>query len=288
MYRKEHDLKNFILGPMQMVFASGSFAFMSYFAKLATKELAGPQVTFFRLFTGSLVAMIIIMIGGSKLINQNTKVLVWRGLLGGCSALLFFIALEKGTVTNSVVLQNTYPIFAAIISIYALKEKVSLRLFTLLAITFSGVVVLVRPDISNIKAGDILALISGFIGGFAITTVRKLRKEHESVWTIFFYFCFFGAIISLFMALPYWKWPGNQGWIFLILTSILGLIGQVCMTSAYKYCSATTGGILSMSTSAFSFLIGVILMREGLLIYDFIGISLIIMGNVLAIATMKN
>jgi drug/metabolite transporter (DMT)-like permease len=285
MYLENHDtMKVFILGPVLMVFSSLSYAFMTLFAKLATEHISSSEVTFMRLLMGVLVTLVIACTTNVELITKNTRMLVIRGFFGGLAVLLFFLAIEKGTITNSVVLQNTYPIFAAIIAIYALKEKLNTKLVACLAVTFLGILLLTRPNFGNIRIGDVFALASGLLGAFAITAVRTLRKQDESVWTIFFYFCIFGAIISLFLAVPNWKWPSPNEWLLIAATAILGLSGQVTMTAAYKYCTTTIGGILSMSTGVFSFILGVFFLGENFILIDVLAVFLIITGNVLVVA----
>lgn len=187
---KEIKGKISLKGSFLMVFSSLCFAFMTYYAKLATYQVPGIEVTFFRLATGTIVVLGMAAFGRVKIVTENYKLLLVRGLFGGIAVMLFFYALEKGTITNSVVLQNTYPIFAALLSIYILKEKMSIRLCGLMALTFVGIIILIRPEITHVKIADLMALVSGFLGGFAVTAIRQLRQKNESVWTIFFLFLF--------------------------------------------------------------------------------------------------
>lgn len=276
--------QSFLKGPALMIFSSACFAVMSLFAKLATSKIPSTEVTFFRLMMGVIVALVLVLTAGVKLITPNLRILVIRGIFGGIGVLMFFLAIEKGTVTNSVVIQNTYPIFAALISLYLLKEKLTFKIFLFMAITFIGIFTLSRPDIENIRIGDIFALISGVVGGFAITAVRQLRKKGESVWTIFFYFCFFGAVLSLVLSIPSWKWPNSEQYMLIFITGFLGLLGQVSMTAAYKYCKAAVGGILSMSICVFSFILAIIFLKEKFIFLDLAGVVLIIAGNVFVVA----
>lgn len=274
--------RNFLFGPVQMLFSAICFAFMTYFVKLSTRTIPSNEVTFFRFLLGVAVAYLIVkLINRRRLKTENFKILLVRGILGGTGVLLYFLAIQYGTITNSVVLQNTYPLFAAVLSFYILKEKAGIRLVVSLLTAFAGIVILVRPSMSSINLGDVFALVSGIVGGFAITAVRQLRQRNESVWIIFFYFCLFGAILSLALAIPSWKWPGAYEWLLVSATAVLGLAGQVTMTSAYKYCNPFVGGILSMSTCIFSFLIGLLLMGENAGILDITGVTLIIAGNML-------
>lgn len=281
IFIKNKSLKVILLGPLQMIFSSICVALTSYFAKLATNTIPGSEVTFFRLGLGALVVLPMALLGSVKLVTDNFKMLIVRGFSGGMGILFLFIALEKGTITNSVVLQYTYPLFALLLSIYVLKEKASKKLIAFMLITFSGIVILIRPEIGNIRIGKLFALASGLLGGFAITAIRQLRRKNESVWTIFFYFCFFGAILALIVSIPIWRWPQLKDYVLLILTALFGLLGQVTLTSAYKYCNAIVGGILSMSTCIFSLALGVVFLNEQVGVAELLGILLIIAGNVL-------
>lgn len=256
---------------------------MVYFAKLATVSVPSPEVTFFRLALGVMVALLMMKRYGQKLVTANTRLLLMRGFFGGVTVLLFFIAIEKGTVTNSTVLQNTFPIFAVLLSFHLLKEKVTLQAAAYLAVSFIGILLLIRPDLGNIRNGDLLALASGAVGGLAVTAIRQLRQNNESVWTIFFYFCIFGAVLSLGLAIPQWIWPDFQAGVLILLTSLSGLISQLTMTSAYKYCSTILGGIISMSSSVFSFAMGTVLLGERVGWPDLAGIVLIIGGCILIV-----
>lgn len=280
---KKEKMRNFILGPVQMVVSSVFVSLMVYFAKLATQTVPSPELTFFRLALGALVALLMVKRNGNQLITANARLLVVRGFFGGVTVLLFFMGIEQGTVTNSMVLQNTFPLFAVLLSFYLLKEKVTIQSFSYLMIAFIGIVLLIRPNFSNIKTGDLLALASGVVGGFAMTAIRQLRKNNESVWTIFFYFCIFGAVISFGLALPQWQWPKDGAWVWIVLTALSGLISQLTMTSAYKYCSTILGGVLNMSSSIFSFVIGVLILNETVGFLDLTGILLIISGSILIV-----
>lgn len=276
--------KNFIFGPLQMLVSSLSFAIMVVTAKIATTHIPSAEATFFRFAAGLAVTYLIMHIRNIPIRTANQTLLLTRGLLSGVSVLLFFWAIAHGTISTVTVLQNTYPLFAAVIGIYLLHEKLTLKLISFMSITFLGILLLIRPDLTHLHVSDAVALASGVMGGFAVTTVRTLRQKQESTWTIFFYFCIFGAGIGLVLAIPTWVWPNPTEWFFLSLTALFGFIGQICMTNAYRYCKAAVGGILSMSTSVFSFLIGLLFLNEAVMWMDMAGIALVISGNVLVIA----
>jgi len=272
-----------ILGPVQMLLSAIAFAIMTYLAKLISSEISGAEVAFFRLFFGVMAVLLLACFRFVDITSNKKGLLVARGVFGGAAVLLFFLGIEKGTLTNSTVLNNTHPIFAAIISMIIIKEKLTLKIAACMLTAWIGIIVLIRPDINSIRIADLLSLASGVLGGFAITSVRQLRKNNESSWTIFLYFCIFGMVASLIYSIPIWKWPSLHQYVLLALVGLFGLLGQVMMTSAYKYCKAAVGGVLSMSTSVFTVIIGIFMLNENPNMFDIIGAGLIIAGSVMTV-----
>jgi S-adenosylmethionine uptake transporter len=279
--------RKFILGPLQMVVSSILFAVMNYTAKLASHDISGSEVAFFRLLFGVVTVLVLSFAGVVNIFSDNKRLLVARGVFGGSAVLLLFIGIANGTLTNSVVLNNTHPIFAALIAILILKEKITVKMAAGILIAWTGIVILVRPDISSINYADMLSLASGILSGFAIVSVRQLRKRNESAWTIFFYFCSFGLIASFIFAVPTWKWPNPMQYILLLLTGFFGMLAQVMMTSAYKYCKAAVGGVLSMSNCVFTALLGILLLNEALTVHEIFGAVLIVSSSVFVVVSEK-
>ncbi|WP_036940048.1 DMT family transporter [Pseudobacteroides cellulosolvens] len=279
--------KKIILGPLQMLVSSILFAVMNYTAKLASEDISGSEVAFFRLLFGVVIVLILSFTGVINISSKNKGLLVARGVFGGTAVLLLFIGIASGSMTNSVVLNNTHPIFAAIVAIVILKEKITFKMAASILISWVGIIILFYPDMDTLQLADMLSLASGILGGFAIASVRQLRKLNESAWTIFFYFCIFGLVASFIFCIPTWKWPNLKQYILLLLTGFFGMLAQVMMTSAYKYCKAAIGGVLSMSTCVFTAFLGILLINEPLTVYELIGAVLIVSSSVFVVVIDK-
>jgi drug/metabolite transporter (DMT)-like permease len=274
-------------GPIQMLFSAFCFAVMAYFAKLASVNVPGPEVVFFRFLLGVVAAWFLAALGRVDLRTSRRDLLFARGIFGGTAILLYFIAMAKGSMTNSTVLNNTYPIFVTMIAAFFMKERVSVFTWLCLIVSWAGVGLLIHPDLHRIFWPDILALISGILSAFAVLVVRQLRQNGESAWTVFFYLSIFGLLVSLVFAIPVWQWPDATAWLFLLATAVTGLVAQITMTSAYKYCSAATGSILSMTTMVFAAVFGMAWLGEKLSTGEAMGAVLIALGGG-AIAWMSN
>lgn len=275
--------RNLIKGPVTMVFSAVCFAAMGFFAKLSSARISGSEVAFFRFFVGVGAVLFLAALGKVSLSTGRKKLLIMRGLFGGLCILFFFLALGHGALTNVTVLSNTYPIFATILAAFMLKEGLGWGAGISLTVSWIGVILLVHPDFHHLKLADIMALLSGFLGGFAIVVIRQLRQQNESAWNVFFYLSIFGLAISFLFALPVWVWPVGKEWIWLALTSLFGLIGQIAATTAYKYCSTALGGILAMTAMVFTALLGFFVLGERLTAWETAGVFLIALGSIFVI-----
>ena len=84
-----------------------------------------------------------------------------------------------------------------------------------------------------------LALTSAVFSAFAAVHIRSMTRT-ESTGTIVFYFALIGSLMSL-VSIPFgWIMPAPREAALLVLTGLLGGVGQILMTSSYRYADAAT------------------------------------------------
>ena len=106
-------------------------------------------------------------------------------------------------------------------------------------------------------------------------TLRKAR-EFDSTAMIIFYIMGIGTIINGILLLPLFKMPNLSQAINISLSALLGLAGQVFITSGYKHIEATKGSVISSSRIIFAVVLGVLFFNENLNLALIIGTLLII------------
>lgn len=274
---------HFIKGPLQMLGSTIFMALMAYCAKLASAQIPGEEIALIRFIVGIATALILAGFGAVNLKTGNKRLLILRGTFGGLSILLYFLAMAKGSMTNSTILNNTFPIFATLIAAFTLHESLSWITGISLLVAWTGVGFLVHPDFHRIFWPDWIALLSGVLGGMAVVIVRELRQLNESSWSVFFYLSIFGCLFSLLVAIPVWVWPDLRNWLFVLAAGFFGLLGQLMATSAYRYCSMAVGGVLSMATIVFTAFAGITILGERPSSGEAVGAFLITAGSVLIV-----
>jgi drug/metabolite transporter (DMT)-like permease len=130
-----------------------------------------------------------------------------------------------------------------------LKEVVRAYRWSAVVIGFVGVILMVAPHLSwsalaearqgGQSLGAIASLAGAACSAFAVVEVRRLSRS-ESTATIVFYFsivCSALALLSLFWG---WNAPTLLDLAILIATGIFGGIGQILLTSSYRYAGVST------------------------------------------------
>lgn len=265
-------------GPVMFLASSFLFAVMSFFVKLASEFTSIHEIAFVRFTMGIAVALLLAKAGKVNLSSNRRPLMIIRGVVGGLAILFFYAAIKTGTLTNATVLNNTYPIFATVIAVFYLREQVRPAILILLAVSITGIVLLTQPSVSAVRMGDFFAVISALLAGVSVVVIRELRKT-ETAWSVFFYLSIFGAAFSGVLALPHLTVPEIRGAGFILMAAVTGTLGQVLNTGAYKYCTASVGSTLSMSTAVFSAFFGMVFLGDRLTSVETLGAVMILMSS---------
>jgi drug/metabolite transporter (DMT)-like permease len=248
-------------GPLIMFSSAVLFSLMATMVRMLGNSVPAAEIIFIRSFIS--VALILLMIASGKVsfkVGSKEK-LIFRGIVGGISLMLYFYGLTMTTLSNAVLLAYTYPIFAAIFSVMYLKETLTKEKVFFMFIAFLGMLVVFGFDMNSLNLGDILALLSGVTSGMAIVAIRQLRKTDSSAM-ITFSFVLSGLIFSLFFLKGNMIVPTSDQMTLLVLMGVLGTFGQLLMTYGYKLVSTATGGIISMSSIVMTALLGIIVLGQ--------------------------
>jgi drug/metabolite transporter (DMT)-like permease len=257
-------------GPAMMFSSAVLFSIMAIMVKELSRSISAAEIIFFRAFIS--FAIIMGMVAFKKVefkIKQKGKA-TFRGIMGGISLMLYFNAITMTSVSNAVLLSYTYPIFASIFSNMYLNEKLTKEKVIFIISAFLGMFLIFQFDYSALNLGDLLALISGITSGMAVVSIRELRKT-ESSWMIVLSFVFFGTLFSLFFMKDNVVMPSSAAFITLLLIGILGTAGQLFQTYAFKICSTSLGGVISMSSVVITTILGILIFHDSLTINMVIG-----------------
>jgi drug/metabolite transporter (DMT)-like permease len=266
------------------------FGAMAVAARAAARTLPGPEVAFARFAVGAAGVAAIAVWRPRSLLVARPGLLTLRGLLGGLTVVIYFIALERLGAGLGTLLNNTYPLWAALFAAFFLKEPLTSRVLTGLPLTLAGLVIVVGPSEirsalhetsgSAVQFGLLCGLAAGVTGGASTTIIHVLRRT-DSALAVFGAFCLGGLIVSLPPALHDWRaiHPSEAGLLFVV--GLLSLVAQMLFTYAMKYVSAS-GSVTNTLTVVASYVMAAMVLGEPIATHVVAGGAVVIAGIMLA------
>jgi drug/metabolite transporter (DMT)-like permease len=172
-----------------------------------------------------------------------------RGAVGIGSMAFNFVALAYIPLPEAMMIGYAAPLLVVVLAAVILHEQVRLFRWSAVAVGLIGIFIILLPRFTIFGTGSLadaallgamLSLISAFCSAFAAIFIRTMTKT-ESTGTIVFYFSVSGAVIALVVSLPFgWIMPPPGDAALLVATGLLGGVGQILMTSAYRNADTAT------------------------------------------------
>ena len=263
-----------VLMAVSTVFIAGMHAIIRY----VSSELHPIQIAFFRNLFGLLVFIPWFFRYGVE--PLRTRRLPMHALRAGLNILAmfsFFYALSIAPIAEVTALGFTAPIFATLLSILLLRERIRFRRWAAIAVGFIGTLVILRPGIQVIEPGALLVLGSALLWGTTLIVIKHLGRTESSI-TITLYMSLLLALLSFIPALFVWKMPSLETFAWLAVIGISGNIGQIAIAQSLKMADAGVVMPLDFLKLVWASLLGFFLFGEGLDAFVWLG-GLIVLAS---------
>ncbi len=235
--------------------SSVCFGLSAVLVRLATRAgMNGGQVTLVRFSVGLAAILGVFAARPGTFRPVKRWLLVSRGAFGAVAALLYFLAIERIPAGEATLLNNTFPIWAVLLSLFLLDERPTIHLVVALAVASAGVfLVLGGGEVRfGLGTGEVLAIVSAITGGAAVTSMRALRAT-DNAPTIFFAFTIGGVLV----AAPYaaGTWPAAPlPYLAALGVGVAAFFAQLLMTEAYGALSVPEAALWQQLTPIASYL----------------------------------
>ncbi len=237
------------------------------FHDLAVKIIAN-DTTIFQLFITRAIVGIVVTLSFLKFLNYKIRVMpiypkltLIRCVLMHFGFFIFFISLEKLSLSTVTALFFAAPFFITILSTFILAERIGLVRVLIIVLGFVGVFFIVKPFKESAFSYFMLApLFTAFCYAVAMV-ISKYTRENENAFLQAFQQYFISLLLSIITYLMMIVFPldfmDKEEWRFIfgsiqfddyyILTSvaILSIFGTLAMTAlihAYQVGSPITNG----------------------------------------------
>ncbi|MCB1360799.1 MAG: DMT family transporter [Rhodobacter sp.] len=237
-----------IRGILYKLIAVTAFIVMSSLVKSVSGTIPPGEAVFFRsAFALPVILGWLIYLGELRTGLKTRRPIghFWRGFIGTSAMGMGFAALAFLPLPEVTAIGYAAPLLVVVFAAVFLGEEVRLFRFTAVLVGLAGVVIVLAPsltvgsDMDHAQAlGAMLALMGAVCAALAQVTVRRLIATEKTA-TIVFWFSVTATGLSLF-TIPYgWALPTAGEFAVLVLTGLLGGVGQIFLTSSYREADAS-------------------------------------------------
>lgn len=239
-------------GLVALLSASALFGVMAVCVRAASRDLPASQIAFVR-FIGSFLFMLAATRGrGLAPRPGNRNRLVLRGVIGAVSITFYFVGIEGAGAGLATLVQNSYPVSAAILAALLGDEVFTRRLGAALALSVAGALVVLgaRIDLASATTVGILASVAAsMLAGWAVVTAQQLRRSEDAA-KITTWFMGVGVLVTapaLLRGVPH---PTTATVLLLAGVVVTSVLAQWLLHHGLGFTSASQGS-LAAATSVF-------------------------------------
>ncbi len=283
----------------------------SIFIRFAQDEAGSIVIAAYRLGIATIILSPITFFRHRQELKTLSKNDLTLGLLSGLFLAIHFAtwitSLEYTSVTSSVVLVTTTPLWVAILSPKILKESISKKVYFGLFVAIAGTVVIAMSDVckftNNLTCppieeffegrafwGDLLAVIGAWAAAGYVLIGRKIRTNLSLIPYIFIVY---GMAAIILIGLMFGSGQKPVGfspiiYIWLVLLAIIPqLLGHSTFNWALGYLPATFVAVSLLGEPIGSTILAYIFLKEIPALFKLFG-AILLLGGILIVSIEKS
>ncbi|MDE0780582.1 MAG: DMT family transporter [Alphaproteobacteria bacterium] len=250
---------------------------------IAVRELSGEihsfEIMLFRTI-GALIILLPFMLRAGPTVWHTTRLgaQIGRNLVHFAAQLGWITGIGLLSLAEVFAIEFTAPIWASILAILFLGERLNRGRVIALVFGFTGILLILRPGLSVIEFGEFAVL--GAAIGFAITlTLTKFLTRTDSPLTILLYMAVVQLPFGIVLAALKWTTPDLLQLFWLLLVGAVGLSAHFCTAKALSLADQTLVVPMDFMRLPLIVLVGWGLYSESTELLVLAGAGLIFLGN---------
>ena len=270
------------------------FITMASLIKATSGHVPPGEAVFFRSFFAIPVILVWLMLRGDLRTGLRVRSPLshfWRGFVGTAAMGLGFAALGLLPLPEVTALGYAAPLLVVVFAAMFLNEQVGLFRIGAVGLGLAGVLIVLAPRLTALSGptvetmqavGAMLALTGAICAALAQIYVRKLVQTEETS-AIVFYFSVTSTLLS-FLTIPFgWVLPSGPEFGLLVLAGLLGGLGQIFLTSSYRFADASVVAPFDYASILLALGIGYFIFDEVPTRAMLTGASLVILAGIIII-----
>jgi len=190
------------------------------------------QIAFARYAVAALVVLPFMFARRSRFQMSSPPRYLVRTLARFDGIVLMFFAIQTVPLASETAIGFTSPIFAMVLSVLLLQERVPKLRWAAAALGLFGALIIASPGSGVPITGAAIALAAAVFMGAEIVSVKWLAQTRDGAVTILFYSNLTGVLVSGAFMITDFVWPTFDQAMILALVGSVAILGQACFFSA--------------------------------------------------------
>lgn len=213
-----------LVGVVLVVAAVSSFSVLDSFAKHLSQQYPLPMVIWARYFIHAaiMVALLWPRMGPRLIVTQRPGLQLARGAVLGFSTLFFVTGLSMMPLAEASAITLIAPILLTLLARRFLRERAPPGTWWALAVSFAGVLLIVRPGGQVFSVAAFFPLATALCAAIYQLLTRRLAGVDDGLSTLFI-----GALVSTIMLtlIVPWFWQTPVSWLDALKFLGMGAMG---------------------------------------------------------------
>lgn len=294
LFENKKHYRNLAIGILIILSARLSLAVVVLLSRFASETVSMSQIFFFQ----NMIAFLFLVplfsrMGLRSLKVENAGFIMIRIVAGLLSFIFLLISAQEISLTGSILLSNSGPLFVPLVALVWLKIPINKRLWPGLVLGFFGLGLVLHPwsaigelSTKQFELGTLYGILSGIFLSVAVIALRELR--FNKALPILFYYYLFSSFVTFPTALLNWTAPSGFTLWCLVWIGLLSLFNQWSYLVAFRFGKADHLAPFFYSSVIFGGFFDWLFFNHVLNAFMIVGTVILIIGGILVIIYSKN
>ncbi|MCE5195490.1 MAG: DMT family transporter [Nitrospiraceae bacterium] len=217
---------------------------------------------------------------------KDLKFPILLGIVSLINTFTFYFAYKNTTIANAILTHYTAPVIVAFLAPFLLKEKITLRILTVIVIASTGLWIMLNgfsPEKGH-GLGIIAGLVSGFMYAMLIIILRAKSTNFHPLALAFLSNLVIVLLLSPFIR----EFPIKALWIFITMGIVHSTIAPVLYFKGLQTVSANKAAVLGYMEPVMAIILSAIFLSENPGANTIIGGLLIILSGCITLIKKQN
>lgn len=273
---ESQDTRALLRGIGWMLLTGFCFVGVTGIVRYLGSDMPAIEAAFIRYAAGTvMIAPMLVRTCRAGMSRDTARLFALRGLVHGGGVMLWFYAMARIPIAEVTAIGYSSPIYVTILAALFLGERMHLRRIAAVMAAFVGVLLILRPGISEISNGHLAQLGAAPLFAVSYILAKQLsgRADPSAIVAMLSIGC---TIVLLPGAIAQWRQPTWEeiGW--LTLTAAVATTGHYTMTRAYRAAPITVTQPVTFLQLVWAALLGIVLFGEPVNLFVILGGAVII------------